>query len=50
MQKGQEDATPASARIAGNVQDMRYGLTVGIDFQVRVGGNAARVYVGGVEI
>ena len=50
VEKAQEDATPASARIAGNVQDMKFGLTVGVDFQVRVGGNAARVYVAGIEI
>ena len=50
IEKAQEDATPASARIGGNVEDMAFHYTIGIDFQVRVGGNAARVYVDGIEI
>lgn len=50
LNKRMEDTTPAKATIAGNVEDMRWHYTVGISFEIRVGGNAARVYAGGSEI
>lgn len=47
-----ESGSGAPARItyAGNVEDIKYHYTVGISFEVRVGGNLARVYVGNTEI
>ena len=50
LQKKMEDASPARAAFAGNVEDILFQYTVGISFEIRVGGNAARVYAGGSQI
>ncbi len=41
---------PARVTYAGNVEDTLFHYPVGISFEVRVGGNAARVYADGKEI
>lgn len=41
---------PARVTYAGNVEDLMFHYTVGISYEVRVGGNVVRVYAGGKEI
>ena len=50
LYKQKEDTSPARAGFAGNVEDILFQYTVGISFEIRVGGNAARVYAGGSQI
>lgn len=50
LHKKMEDVSPARATFAGNVEDILFQYTVGISFEIQVGGNAARVYAGGSQI
>lgn len=50
LHKRMEDGSPARATFAGSVEDMLFHYTIGISFEIQVGGNAARVYAGGSQI
>ena len=50
IDKAMEDGSPAVASYAGNVEDMLFSYTVSISFEIRVGGNTARVYAQGQEV